>query len=534
MKDKTYKNKVRSIMLTLAVFPIVIASLFFLYYKINSIYSNTNRAIEQCTNGAIEQINGYAGTALQRMRFITYYSKINNCLMCEKKMPVDSETLKTNDEINSVLGAMFSDNNMSDVSIFTTNPNAVEISSVRIVNDNFFEDKNLIVDKAVWRVEEEDLRTYLSVYKKYSLIPQYCNVIRIRIPFEQIVRGITENEYQRVYASITTDSVTEKEFGYENGKLFSQNGTDSRELYKRSFRIDSIQSNLDVAIEKSNIRKEIAIICVIYVVAIAAILLLAAFLTKVSTDNITRELTEIISEIDKKNIDKINSKNIKNKEFVVIQKCLTELIYNLKVENKERVELQLQVLNQRITPHFLYNNLSAIKSKCGDKETRVAVDRLIKYCRSVFSTQSNFITVEQEIRNSCIYLELLQFCYDFKFEIYTEIDEDTKQIKIPINILQPICENAFMHGINRMPDGFNGIIKITTQKEDNYLVIDVADNAGQLKNTRISEERKRAHALDILRKLIDIQYNDNNCGIELSGDENETHTTVRISSEYEV
>ena len=534
MRDRTYKSKVRGIILILAIIPIVIASLFLLHWKITNIYSNADNAIEQCSAKATEQINEYVGTALQRIRFITYYSKINSCLMQEEKIRVDGETLRLNDEINNVLDAMFSDNNLSDIVIFTTNPNAVQISRVNIVDDSFFADKKLVNDESVWRIEEEDLRTYLVVYKKYSVISNYYNVIRIRIPLEQIMKCVSENTFHKIYADIKTDSQTENSFGYENGKLFKWDKQNIKKLYVRNYRIDSIQGNLSIAIENQSIIHDIIKYSVIYVVSVFGVLLLIAFLTRLSADNITKEIAEIISGIDRDNIAQINHTKIKNKEFIIIQKYLSELVDRLKAENKERLELQLQVLNQRITPHFLYNNLSAIKSKCNDKETRVAVDGLIKYCRSVFSAQSSFITVEQEIKNSCTYLELLQFCYDFDFEIQTVIEEDTKLIQIPINILQPICENAFLHGLNRMPDHFHGVIKIAASREENYLIIDVADNAGQLKNTRMPESKNRLHALDILRKLIDIQYSDKNCGIELNGNQNETHTVVRMGINHEI
>ena len=534
MRDRTYKSKVRSIFLILAIIPIVIASLFLLHWRIDKIYSDANKAIEQCSAKATEQINEYVGTALQRIRFITYYSKINSCLMQEEKTRVDGETLRLNDEINNVLDAMFSDNNLSDVVIFTTNPNAVQISKVNIVDDSFFADKNLKNDESVWRIEEEDLSTYLAVYKKYSLIPDYYNVIRIRIHIEQIIKCVSENTFHKIYADIKTDSQTENSFGYENGKLFKWDKKNIKKLYVKNYRIDSIQGNLSVAIENKNIIHDIIKYSIIYVVSVFGVLLLIVFLTRLSADNITKEIAEILSGIDRDNITQINHTKIKNKEFIIIQKYLSELVDRLKAENKERLELQLQVLNQRITPHFLYNNLSAIKSRCNDKETRIAVDGLIKYCRSVFSAQSSFITVEQEIKNSCTYLELLQFCYDFDFEIQTEIDENTKLIQVPINILQPICENAFLHGINRMPEDFHGIIKIAAKREGHYLIIDVADNAGKLKNTRMPGSMDRLHAIDILRKLIAIQYNDPNCGIELRGNENETHTVVRMGINYEI
>ena len=57
MRDRTYKSKVRGIILILAIIPIVIASLFLLHWKITNIYSNADNAIEQCSAKATEQIN---------------------------------------------------------------------------------------------------------------------------------------------------------------------------------------------------------------------------------------------------------------------------------------------------------------------------------------------------------------------------------------------------------------------------------------------------------------------------------------------
>ncbi len=526
--EKSYNNRLKLTLFIFVLIPFIIASFVFMGFRIREIYKKTDNQISECANGLINNINEYIGTTFQRVRFVNRYSSINACLMNRDDIVVDGEIIKINNDIEDIINAMFSDNYLSELCIFTTNKKAIPISIVDIVDDSFFNDLSF-GDDALWTVEGTDSQAYLCMYEKYEFYTDCYNVLRIRIPIKQILKGFYTSSFERVYLSLKVGNQKPICVGIENGKFLSEKF--ENKIYKKDYEIPELNGTLSVYIDRNIIVRNVVKQCVIYFVAVLLLFCFAFAVSWVVSENITSELNDIVSSMNKNNIDRMKTSKIKSKEFKIIQKYLINLTDKIKEENNEKIELQTKMLSQRITPHFIYNNLSAIKSTCSDKFTRAAVDKFVKYCRNIFSNNTGFIKVKDEIKNSCEYLELLQFCYGFEFRIVTDIDEKCADMTLPVNILQPILENAFIHGINRMPDEFCGVIKIEAKTDLEYLYIRITDNAGMLNK---SENENKHHALDVLRKLICMYYKNTECGITLNGNDTQTTAEVKLEVNYEI
>lgn len=525
--ERTYNRKLRSTLLIFILIPFIIASFFLMGFCIRNVYKSTDRKLSECTDKFVDKINEYAGTSMQRIKFVNYYSSINACLMNTEKFIIDREIIDTNNKINDVIGAMLANNDLSELCIFTNNPNAIPISIVRIEDDDFFAGLNIPDNDIVWMLDGTDTQAGLCVYKKFSLVPGYENVIRIRIPVKQILKSFSSSSFDKLWVDFELYSGGGVSFGVEGGKLTS--GPLGEAVYKNDFELSAINGKVSVSVERKYISVQILKLLIIYFATVLLLLGAAFAVSKVASERITRELNSIIASLSGSSVDDIKSINVKNKEFKIIRKYLMDLTDEIKRENDEKIELQTEMLNLRITPHFIYNNLSAIKSTSSDRFTRLAVDKFVKYCRNIFSNRNKFIKVKDEIRNSCEYLELLQFCYAFEFDVITDIDEECEDMILPVNILQPVLENAFIHGINCMPDDFCGVIEIEAKTDGEYLYIRVSDNAGRLNTNNNANEH---HALDILQQLLDMYYKNSECCIKLEGDKKKTTAEIKVEAEF--
>ena len=95
---------------------------------------------------------------------------------------------------------------------------------------------------------------------------------------------------------------------------------------------------------------------------------------------------------------------------------------------------------------------------------------------------------------------------------------------IPANILQPILENAFVHGINCLADE-SGKIDISAEYSDELLRLRVVDNAGMFNSEKYASRSRSA--LGILSDQIKLYYKNNEkCKISICGDQ--TKTTVEV------
>jgi two-component system sensor histidine kinase YesM len=127
-------------------------------------------------------------------------------------------------------------------------------------------------------------------------------------------------------------------------------------------------------------------------------------------------------------------------------KELIEVEYNEKLLRKET---ELRLLHAQINPHFLYNALGSIKSLAldeGGHKTASMIQHLVLLFRYNLGRGSKVVSIKEELNHIKNYLALQQCRFEDKMNIHYHIEEETLQEKIPMFTLQPIVENAFVHG----------------------------------------------------------------------------------------
>lgn len=140
---------------------------------------------------------------------------------------------------------------------------------------------------------------------------------------------------------------------------------------------------------------------------------------------------------------------------------------------------QVTALQAQISPHFLYNTLENIRWRAidvcqGDNEVSQIIMNLSEMLRVSLDNEQHIITIEEEIRNSKLYIEILQLRYKDKLTVVWDVDEEALSSSIVKVSLQPIIENAVYHGIKPMREG--GLIQISIKKIGGSIEIKVSDN----------------------------------------------------------
>lgn len=140
---------------------------------------------------------------------------------------------------------------------------------------------------------------------------------------------------------------------------------------------------------------------------------------------------------------------------------------------------QLTALQAQISPHFLYNTLENIRWRAmaickGDNEVSQTILNLSEMLRNSLDIEQQIITLEQEIRNAKLYIEILQLRYEDKLKVVWEVQEQVLRCSIVKVSLQPVIENAVYHGIK--PLRKQGVITIRAFSKDGRLQVEVEDN----------------------------------------------------------
>ncbi len=231
---------------------------------------------------------------------------------------------------------------------------------------------------------------------------------------------------------------------------------------------------------------EISTLNVVYIVFILITLLLFIFASLFTANLITSPIKKLIKSMQgvANGVFKRVSYNtgndeigeLKNNYNIMIME-INNLITRLIDEEKQKRRFELDVLNEQIKPHFLYNTLDTIAYHAladNNKTLYEAVNALGSFCRISLSKGSETINLGDEIRLIQNYLALQKLRYGEMISDEYDIDEKAVNVRILKNILQPLVENSIYHGIR--PSGEPGMITTSARMEGNYLYLSVKDN----------------------------------------------------------
>lgn len=138
--------------------------------------------------------------------------------------------------------------------------------------------------------------------------------------------------------------------------------------------------------------------------------------------------------------------------------------------------VRLQMLQNQISPHFLYNMLESInwmsmEAFGEENEVSEALCSLAELLRISLRNPS-VVTLEQELYSAQCYVKLQKIRFGTHVVILFDIAEETKSYNIPSMLLQPLIENAIKHGYSREIDPLRILIRTRVEQGELYLTIE--------------------------------------------------------------
>lgn len=206
-------------------------------------------------------------------------------------------------------------------------------------------------------------------------------------------------------------------------------------------------------------------------------------------------------------------------EFNKMLTAQSKLTNDLIKEQKMKQKLSLDLLQQQINPHFLYNALDNICSlaEVGEKDKLTdIVMNLSQFYREILSKGSSFTTIGNELSIIQSYLHIMLIRYYNKFEYTINCPEALKNYTCLKLLLQPIVENSIYHGIKEIEG--KGIIEITVSESDEDIIFTVRDNGIGITKERLGKIwSEDSHSFGIINidKRVKLYYgNDYGLAIE--------------------
>lgn len=183
-----------------------------------------------------------------------------------------------------------------------------------------------------------------------------------------------------------------------------------------------------------------------------------------------------------------------------------------KKEQKQRQEIQqlhneFRAMNAMMNPHFVFNSLNSIQSFINDGNKQAANQYLQIFSKLIRRNMTNInashipLRWELDVVSNYLEIEKLRFSGQLSFELMVD-ERETLSCRIPPLLIQPLVENAILHGL--LPKGQEaGAISIRISHLDDMIEIVVSDNGIGYYNATVKNHDQPSLGIDYIRKRLD-------------------------------
>ena len=174
---------------------------------------------------------------------------------------------------------------------------------------------------------------------------------------------------------------------------------------------------------------------------------------------------------------------------------------------KRRIkELEIKAIRSQMNPHFIFNALNSIQSLINGsqfKEANVYLSKFAVLLRGVLNnSEKSRVSLSDELKSVELYCQLEQLRFEFKFGISINPDVNCDLIEIPGMIIQPLVENAVVHGLSTKGD--QGNLTIQLERQNGNLCVCVTDNGIGLPVETNDLLRQKGFGLKLVEERINI------------------------------
>jgi len=263
------------------------------------------------------------------------------------------------------------------------------------------------------------------------------------------------------------------------------------------------------------------------IVSAVLCILISLFIWKDISEPLSK-LTEGVKKVESGNFSAHVDLGKRDDEFGRLGNSFNEmtreiqaLIANIEEKQKSLRIAETSALQAQINPHFLYNTLDLIKWNCklGNTEEATKITVLLgKLLRAMADFSGDVVPVEEELEIVRQYLSIQQIHYGEKLKVDVDVEEDILTERIPKLILQPLVENAIVHGVDSRKEIC--LVQLRGRRDGSHLVFEIEDNGpGMDEKTRdeilsgVASSRRGIGTGNVRKRAM--LYGDVSCGLKV-------------------
>lgn len=350
---------------------------------------------------------------------------------------------------------------------------------------------------------DEAYITYVTSYYEENIYPCYVAIYYSSDNYKQILEdniaspaGVSYiiNEREEIVATtnITLSATYRLKYSDIENSLLSSNSFISREIlnetvYVAFYYLPDTKWFIVTVIPEAPIISHSTNIIYRFTMIVVACVLLALFLAIILSRSITGRISKVIHQmILVKNGPPTPmaaaDSNDEVGELIDTYNYMANEMQNLILKEQKTAEqlriAEFNALQAQINPHFLYNTMDMISWMAKDgrvNEVSEVVQRLSRFYKLTLSKKNTINSIADELEHTEIYVELMNMRHSNSINLVTDMPDELTKYTIPKLTLQPIIENAILHGILEKLDK-TGTIIITGWEEDSDILILISDD----------------------------------------------------------
>ena len=550
-RDFSIRTKLIIGFLTILLPLVLILSIVFYSYSAEIVLK---QSLEQ-TREIVEQfsisLDNYLGLMRNKMEILADSPTIQEELNTHQ----DKEDIKNdsfysrNKRIRRIMLQIYSSVTMNDVEIYGINETNHYLSlwskkyeipdkDILFENANLSKGRSVLVNNindadTIQMIKMvKDLQTYKPIgYIRFGLKRNYIEKMAKNINFGSDGSVVIFDENLNKISGIAHDSVLSKllkekpsigNFSYSEGK---------NEYTAVHIHSDSTGWTTVGVIPLRYINKDLAGIQYLTVIIIVLTIIIGVTVSVIIAQSLILPLENTVNALEKfsrgdfavrlkeNRCDEIGKLNrIFNKAIKEINELMQKVTQS-EILNKE---MEFKTLQSQMNPHFLYNTLDTINWLAfKEKQTEICnlVAAISSLIRASISNKKSIITIEQELDYVKNYIYIQHIRYKDRFDTIYDIDESLLKQAVPKLIIQPIVENAIIHGIENSKN--KNLLYISVKRENECIIIIVKDTGIGMTDEKVSEllkeplnaegDEQKAHTnlgLYAVHKRIQLMYGD--------------------------
>lgn len=346
--------------------------------------------------------------------------------------------------------------------------------------------------------------------------------------------------YQKDKKNVLRNAIKEKELDQEN-IYHTPSG------YLICIPVDGTGWKLCTFLTNADLLKNSSFVLKFFVLSFLLCVGLVLLVVSRILENMVHPVTELSKQMERTEYGKQQPIHIVHTgdEIEILYQCFQDMMTELYKGEQERIayekqkrDMEYDITLSQINPHYLYNVLNTVVylSAAGKNQDVVKiVHSLIYTLHETLKVGDGNVetTIEKELELTKCYLDIQRYRYPDFFQVEVVCEEDLKDCLVPKTMIQPLVENAILHGI--LPTEASGKIWIIIQKQGEKLCVMVKDEGigvskEQLKRFKqgetMAENKTRKHiGVENVRDRIHYLYGEG-FGMEIQSTQGKGTTVI--------